>query len=252
MNFDFKTISIGSFAALALLAAPLAMTQVHAQGRGEGGGRGTHRGARLEQLNLTDAQSAQIESIHANSRSAMEALLTAEQRATLESSDSEGRRAWKALDLTDAQRTEARAIREDSRGQIQGVLTEDQRQQLAQAGGGRGHGRGRGHGGGHNLERLNLTDDQSAQIEAIRDTTRSQMQAVLTAEQRATLESSSESGGRRDFRGLDLSEDQRSQLEALRETSREQIQGVLTEEQRQQMEENRSERGERGERRNRQ
>ena len=224
MNFNFKTLSLGSLAAIALIAAPL--TWVHTA-NAEGNGRGGHP---LEQLTLTEAQSSQVEAIRTETRSQMEAVLTPEQRQTLAASDSP-REGFRALDLSDDQRSEIRSLRESSREQINAILTDEQRQQLAELPG-RG---GRGDQGdrGQHLEALNLTEAQSTQIEAIRSDARSQMEAVLTAEQRATLGEGE--ANRRAWKSLDLTDEQREQMRAIHEASHEQINALLTEEQRQQL-----------------
>ncbi len=236
MKFNLVSITLGSLAALTLVVAPFGMMRfAHA----EGGGRGHH----LEQLNLSDEQAAQIEALRTSAHDQMEAILTDEQRTALESSENQGRRAWRQLDLSEDQRSQLRTIRESTREQIGALLTDEQRQQMEAMHEGR---RGRRGGRGGHLEQLDLTDAQSAEIEAIRTNTRSQMEALLTDEQRTALENS-EAEGRRAWRQLDLSEEQRSQMRELREASREQVQGVLTEEQRQQLEELHGEgRGRRG------
>lgn len=125
MKFNLKTVGLSSLAAITLLSAPLGMVDA-AQA---GGGRAGHRsGHRLEQLDLTDAQSTQIEAIHTDARAQIQSVLTAEQRATLEGG--EGRRAWRALDLSDTQREQIRSIRDASKEEISAVLTEEQRAQL--------------------------------------------------------------------------------------------------------------------------
>ena len=227
MNFNFKTLSLGSLAAIALIAAPL--TWVHTA-NAEGNGRG---GYPLEQLTLTEAQSSQVEAIRTETRSQMEAVLTPEQRQTLAASDSP-REGFRALDLSDDQRSEIRSLRESSREQINAILTDEQRQQLAELPG-RGDQGGQGNRGGRgqHLEALNLTEAQSTQIEAIRSDARSQMEAVLTAEQRATLGDGEPD--RRAWKSLDLTDEQREQMQAIHEASHEQISAVLTEEQRQQL-----------------
>lgn len=123
MKLNFKTISLGSLAAVALLIAPLAW--VHSADANGGGRRGFH----LEQLDLTEDQSAQVEAIRTDARSQMEALLTPEQQAILEGSESP-REAFRSLVLSDEQRQQMRAIREASREQIRTVITDEQRQQL--------------------------------------------------------------------------------------------------------------------------
>jgi periplasmic protein CpxP/Spy len=100
-------------------------------------------------LNLTSEQQAQMEEIHQNARSQIDAILTSEQKAQLET------------------------VRES-------------RQQARRSPGERPEGRrGRGDRG---LEALNLTADQRTQIEAIRNDTREQVAAILTPEQLQQLE----------------------------------------------------------------
>ncbi len=85
----------------------------------------------MEDLNLTDAQTAEIEAIRTAARSQAEAVLTPEQQAIVANSDSP-REAMRSLDLTDAQRQQLRSIHEDSHQKINAVLTDEQRQQLPQ------------------------------------------------------------------------------------------------------------------------
>jgi len=123
MKFNLKTFSLAGLSAIALLAAPFVITHsAHAEG-----GR---RGQALEQLNLTEAQSSQIESIRDDAKAQMQTVLTSEQRATLENSESRGRRAFRQLDLSEAQRNQLRAIHESSREEVGEVLTAEQREQL--------------------------------------------------------------------------------------------------------------------------
>jgi len=185
-------------------------------------------GSKFEQLDLTDAQSSQIEAIRTETKSQIEALLTPEQRATLGEGEM-NRGGLRSLDLTDEQHDQIHTIKDSSREQINAVLTTEQQQELAAA----REGSGRGEGKGRRFEALNLTDDQSAQIEAIRTQTKSQMEALLTPEQQATLGEGD--GGRRGFRNLDLTDEQRQQMRAIHEASHEQINAVLTPEQRQQL-----------------
>lgn len=95
--------------------------------RGEGGRQA------LANLNLTDAQQAEIDIIRANTRSQVEAALTEEQRSALQgaATDEGGfRQAMRDLDLSETQRTEIREIMQSSRESVGNVLTEDQKQQL--------------------------------------------------------------------------------------------------------------------------
>lgn len=232
MKANFKVISFGGLVALSLCAAPFNLVK---PAQAEGG----QPGHRLEQLNLSAAQSTQIEAIHTNSHSQIEAVLTPEQRAVVESSGSK-REAMRSLDLSDEQRSQIKTIRDNTRTEINAVLTAEQQQQLAAMpeGGPRG-GRGGNHGGqrGSRLEDLNLTDAQTAEIEAIRTATRSQSEAVLTPEQRAIVANSDSPREltREAMRSLDLTDAQREQLRTIHEDSRQKIEAVLTDEQRQQL-----------------
>ena len=106
--------------------------------------------------------------------------------------------------------------------------------QAAQAGGKKG---------AWGMQRLNLTEAQKAQMQTIKTNTRSQMEAILTPEQKATLAAAKEARqgqGRRGKKGwanLNLTEQQKTQMRQIRETSKEQMLAVLTPAQRQQMQE---------------
>ncbi|MFK8183317.1 MAG: Spy/CpxP family protein refolding chaperone [Phormidesmis sp.] len=134
---NLKSLALGSVAAIALLSAPLAMTQ-SAQAN-EGRWR-----EKFEELNLTDTQSARIESIFTDTRSQMRSVLTAEQQAAWDEAKAEGRRARRELNLSEDQRDQLRSIRESSQEDVQAVLTEQQREQLAEMRAQRGNRRGGG------------------------------------------------------------------------------------------------------------
>jgi len=82
------------------------------------------------------------------------------------------------LNLTSDQKAKLKTIRENTRQQIEGVLTSEQRAKLQADRGQPGMKRGQ------DLKSLNLTDDQKARIKAIRQASRTQMDSVLTPEQR--------------------------------------------------------------------
>lgn len=102
---------------------------------------------------------------------------------------------------------------------------------------------------------LGLTDEQKAQIQAIRRNTRTQMEAVFTPEQKAKLEAarqarqerrSQRQAGERPQRGerfgkkfaeLNLTDDQKARLRSIREDSKKQIEAVLTPEQKAKLQE---------------
>lgn len=123
MKLNLKNISLAAIATLTLLAAPLVTVQ---SAQAEGG----RRGQRLEQLNLSDTQTSQIEAIRSDARSQIQSVLTDEQQAQLENSESQGRRAMRELDLSDSQREEIRSIHEASREEVQSILTPEQQAQV--------------------------------------------------------------------------------------------------------------------------
>ncbi|MEM9151984.1 MAG: hypothetical protein AAGB19_16230 [Cyanobacteria bacterium P01_F01_bin.3] len=123
MKFNLKKFSLVGLAAATLLASPVLVNQsAHAEG-----GR---RGEVLEQLDLTDAQASEIESIREDAKAQMRTVLTPEQQATLENSEVRGRRAFRQLDLSESQREQLQAIRESSREEVSEVLTSEQLEQL--------------------------------------------------------------------------------------------------------------------------
>ncbi|TYQ24125.1 hypothetical protein PseudUWO311_20305 [Pseudanabaena sp. UWO311] len=92
------------------------------------------RGDGWKQLNLTDAQKAQIKTIRESAKTRSQSVLTAEQRAIMEQARQSGDRKGvrKSLNLTDAQKQQMKAIAEDTKAQMKNVLTPAQQQQLEQ------------------------------------------------------------------------------------------------------------------------
>jgi Spy/CpxP family protein refolding chaperone len=90
---------------------------------------------------------------------------------------------------------------------------------------------------------LNLTPQQQAQIEQIRENAKSQMQNILTPEQRQQFETMRQQGqqvgkGRQRGQGMgrmNLSVEQREQMRSLRDSTHQQISNVLTPEQQEQL-----------------
>jgi periplasmic protein CpxP/Spy len=130
------TLSATSFAVTAQTASPspLLLAQSPQKERGP-----------WKELNLTDTQKSQIQTIRRDSRTKFEAVLTPEQKAKLEAAKQarraqgqtgQGQRQRKdkfaELNLTEAQKTQMRQIRESEKQQIQAVLTPEQRQKLEQ------------------------------------------------------------------------------------------------------------------------
>lgn len=129
MNKRFALLFPGAIA-LALSFAP--MIPVSAQSnptapmqRGEG--RGPHNKI-MDQLNLTEAQKAQLKAIREEARAKKDAVLTAEQKAEMQRARQERRKP--NLNLTEAQKAQMKAIREESKRKMDAVLTPEQRQKL--------------------------------------------------------------------------------------------------------------------------
>lgn len=96
--------------------------------------RKPRQGEGWKQLNLTEAQKAQMKTIRESAKARSQAVLTAEQRAIMEQARQSGDRKGvrKSLNLTDAQKQQMKAIAEDTKAQMKNVLTPAQQQQLEQ------------------------------------------------------------------------------------------------------------------------
>ncbi len=95
---------------------------------------------------------------------------------------------------------------------------------------------GKWHGG---MNKLNLTDDQKAQIKQIRESASQQMNAIFTSEQKTQLEQARQQHHRVK---LNLTDDQKAQLKAIHESTESQINAVLTPTQQQQLQQMRNDR----------
>lgn len=84
------------------------------------------------------------------------------------------------------------------------------------------------------MSKLNLTDAQKAQMQQLRQETQAQIEQILTAEQRAQMQSLKQSGGkmRGGMKDLNLSEAQKQQIRQIRASSQQKMQAILTDEQR--------------------
>ncbi len=92
-----------------------------------------HRfGDAMKQLNLTDAQKAELKKIHEKAKADRQNVFTPEQRAKMEQARQSGERKGvkKSLNLTDAQKQQMRAIGASTKTQVQNVLTAEQKLQL--------------------------------------------------------------------------------------------------------------------------
>jgi Spy/CpxP family protein refolding chaperone len=85
---------------------------------------------------------------------------------------------------------------------------------------------------------IELSAEQQAQMEQIRNETRTQIEAVLTPEQRQQWQAAMQNGQRRRgaMAALNLSEAQRSEIRQIMQSSKDRVTAVLTPEQRQQIE----------------
>lgn len=89
---------------------------------------------------------------------------------------------------------------------------------------------------------LNLSPDQKAKIKRIRETSRDQIQGLLTTEQKAKwLEAKKQGVKVKDImQSLNLSADQKAKIREIKKTARAQMNDLLTVEQRQQIRQRRS------------
>jgi Spy/CpxP family protein refolding chaperone len=99
---------------------------------------------------------------------------------------------------------------------------------------------------GRMMQDLNLTADQRARIQQIREETRAAMEQILTPTQRQQLQDAkaqaqANPGQWKQRRGmkqaLNLTEEQKTRMRELKQSAQEQISAVLTAEQRQQLQE---------------
>lgn len=90
---------------------------------------------------------------------------------------------------------------------------------------------------GKYLSNLNLTPAQKTKIEALKATTKTQIEAVLTPEQRQQYQQvdAQRQTNRQDGNNLSLTAEQKTQLRAMREASKAQFKAILTPEQQAQM-----------------
>jgi periplasmic protein CpxP/Spy len=102
---------------------------------------------------------------------------------------------WKQLGLTDAQKAKMQEIRRNTRAEMEKVLTPEQKEQLKAAmqerRGQRSQGEGRGEGGkgkkNNPFASLNLSEAQKTRMQEIKESSKQQMEAVLTPAQREQM-----------------------------------------------------------------
>ncbi|MBD2296073.1 P pilus assembly/Cpx signaling pathway, periplasmic inhibitor/zinc-resistance associated protein [Anabaena sphaerica FACHB-251] len=98
---------------------------------------------------------------------------------------------WKKLGLSDAQKARMQEIRSNTRAEIDKVLTTAQKEQLKAAmqeiQNQRSQGEGRGRGKKDIFASLNLTEAQKTRMREIKESSKQQMEAVLTPAQREQM-----------------------------------------------------------------
>jgi periplasmic protein CpxP/Spy len=189
---------------------------------------------RMNNLNLTPEQKTKMQQVRQSAQAQIEQVLTPQQRQKFQELASQrqaGRQSGGGLDLTADQKAKIQAIRQADRNQFQAILTPAQQAQLQQ-GGGKAKGGYMGR-----LDGLNLTADQKAKLEQLKANSRSQIQAVLTPEQRQAAQTNQ---GRRQeimkgWESLNLTSDQKAKIQAIRQSSQQQFNAILTPEQQSQL-----------------
>ncbi|BAY83324.1 hypothetical protein NIES267_28110 [Calothrix parasitica NIES-267] len=88
-------------------------------------------------------------------------------------------------------------------------------------------------------DKLNLTEDQKAQMQQIKQSARAQMQEILTPEQLQKLEAAKANGQKKRgvFRTLNLTDAQKAEMKKVRESKKAQFEAILTDEQKAQLQE---------------
>lgn len=174
----------GGFAAIsqALANQPSLVASSQPAGPREGW-KGPRSAEFAERLGLTEAQQTQLRQIHEASHQQREAIPTAEQKAQMQTIRANAKTKMDAV-LTEQQRQQLQQTTPPSGGQSRGPgfprisgLTDEQRAQLRQI-----------HESTHQQMDTVLTSEQRSRLEAIRQDTKSKMDAVLTDQQRQQLE----------------------------------------------------------------
>ena len=94
----------------------------------------------------------------------------------------------------------------------------------------------------HGFHRLGLTEEQKAKIASIRQNSRSQIEAVLTPQQREQLKTARQDtrqNRRQAFTALNLTPEQKTQMRQIRQSAKSQFEAVLTPEQREKLQQSR-------------
>jgi periplasmic protein CpxP/Spy len=102
-------------------------------------------------------------------------------------------------------------------------------------------------------QELGLTDEQQSQLTAIREKQRSEIDKILTPEQRQLRQTAMQNrqGRRAKFQALNLSDSQKNEIKKIMASSKQDMEAILTPEQKQKFEQIRSSRRERRQQTNR-
>jgi Spy/CpxP family protein refolding chaperone len=148
-----KTLSlIAGTLALTLIATPFAVQAEQNNPSSPQPGKEWQKKGQFQKLNLTPEQKAKMKEIGRSTRAQIEAVLTPEQKTKLQAAMAE-RKAQRQ-----AQRQQGQGERQERRGKKGNIFAS-----------------------------LNLTETQKNQIKQIRESSKQQMQAVLTPEQQAQM-----------------------------------------------------------------
>jgi len=102
--------------------------------------QGRQRQGKWAKLNLTDAQKQQMRQIGEETRTQLQAVLTADQKAKIEAAkqnrQGQNRQNWRqvmqSLNLTDEQKAKMKEIKQQQKSRMEAILTDQQKQQLQQ------------------------------------------------------------------------------------------------------------------------
>lgn len=188
----------------------------------------------MEQLDLTAEQEARLAEIRDERRVQIAAILTEDQQAEFADVLTNGGsfpEAIAAINLSPEQQTELRAVFESDREQIAEILTDEQEAELHEI------------MGAHRppmpsaieevMAELDLTPEQEAQLAAVHEEKRAQIEAILTDEQKTEFREALTNGGSlpEAIAAMDLDADQQVELRSVFDSVREQAAAILTEEQ---------------------
>jgi Spy/CpxP family protein refolding chaperone len=213
-----------------VLAIPTLAVVAHAKPHYHNGQIADVRMGRMDHLNLTPEQKTKMEQLRLSARTQMEAILTPEQRQKFQQIETQHQvrhQAGENMSLTADQKLKLKAIRQANQQQFQAILTPAQKAQLKEDRGGRK--------GGYmaRLDKLNLTSDQKAKMEQLKATGRTQMEAILTPEQRQKAQTmqTRRPEMKNAWKSMNLTAEQKAKMKAIRQASEQELNAILTPEQ---------------------